>query len=171
VGFSAGPAIQCPGLTGIGHHRADKPTDQRPRESHARRLSPTKDSRLPRPRFPSRPTPRRRFPLGIAVLAVVHASHYPLQRRSRGTSTDVQGRLQESLQENSGTTHRALTTAIAEPPRAVQQPTRQAMEYMKMVFMLRLHVRPGPESGKHDCRTICPGCPIRPTCSRRTERA
>jgi hypothetical protein len=79
-------------------------TDQRPREGHARRLSPTKDSRLPRPRSPSCPTQRRRFPLGIAVLAVVHASHHPLQRRSRGMSTDVQGRLQENLQENSGTT-------------------------------------------------------------------
>jgi hypothetical protein len=48
VGFSASPAIQCPVLTEIGHRRADKATDQRPRESHARRLSPTKDSRLPR---------------------------------------------------------------------------------------------------------------------------
>jgi hypothetical protein len=36
----------------------------------------------------------------MAVLAVVYASHHPLQRRSRGTSTDVQGRLQENLQED-----------------------------------------------------------------------
>ena len=56
-------------------------------------------------RSPPCPTQRRRFPLGRAVLAVVHASHYPLQRRSRGVSTDVQGRLQEDLQENSGITH------------------------------------------------------------------
>jgi hypothetical protein len=106
VGLPASPAIQCPGLTRIGHHRADEPTDQRPRGSHARRLSPTEDSRLPRPRSPSCPSQQRRFPLGIAVLAVVYASHYPLQRRSRGTSTDVQGRLQENLQEDSGTPRR-----------------------------------------------------------------
>jgi hypothetical protein len=104
VGLS-GPAIQCPGLTGAGRHRADKATGQRPRESHARRLSPTKDSRLPRPRSPSCPTQRRRFPLRMAVLAVVHASHHPLQPRSRGISNDVQGRLRENLQEDSGTTH------------------------------------------------------------------
>jgi len=36
----------------------------------------------------------------MAVLSVVYASHHPHQRRSRGTSTDVQRR----LQENSGTT-------------------------------------------------------------------
>jgi hypothetical protein len=33
--LSPSPAIQCPGLTRIGHHRADKATAQRPRESHA----------------------------------------------------------------------------------------------------------------------------------------
>ena len=49
MGLSASPALQCLGLTGTGLHRADEPIDQRPRGSNARRLSPTKDSRLPRP--------------------------------------------------------------------------------------------------------------------------
>jgi hypothetical protein len=49
-----------------------------------------------------------------------------VQRRSRGMSTDVQGRLQENLQENSGTTPRAphhggmavLAVVHASPPRS-----------------------------------------------------
>jgi hypothetical protein len=100
VGLPAGPAIQRPGLTGAGHHRADEPTDQRPRGSHVLRPPLMEDPHLPRPRSPSCSTQPRRFPLGMSLLAVVYASHHPHQRRSRGTSTGVQGR----LQENTGTT-------------------------------------------------------------------
>jgi hypothetical protein len=104
VGLSTSPAIQRSGLTGIGHHRADhrpaakgKPCpafvpDERFQTSSAPiyiLLDPTTtfSPRHGRPGCRSRQPP----PASTAIA---------------GQSTDVQGRLKENLQENSGTTHR-----------------------------------------------------------------
>jgi hypothetical protein len=68
VGLPTSPTIQRPGLTWIGHHRADEPTDQavkgKPCPPSAVNASPT----LPRPRSPSRPAQRAPFAPAVAIL-------------------------------------------------------------------------------------------------------
>ena len=80
VGLSASPAIQCPGLTGIGHHCVDKPTDRAAREQPCSPPAADGRSTLSRTRSPSSAEQRRPPAPAAAVSATTSVSHHPQWR-------------------------------------------------------------------------------------------
>jgi hypothetical protein len=151
VGLPTSPTIQRPGLTGIGHHRADEPTNQvvkgKPWPPSAVNASPT----LPRPRSPSCPAQGAPFypPLPSSGLHFrqPHLRSTAIPRPARRRSSKTPGK----LQENSGT-----TTAPADVPARLQENSGTTPPFSPAIAILWPSLPSAPSSINDDPETRPP---------------